>query len=101
MTMSISATPQAKALANSNWLESGRRFAATPRTMINPVCTAKAAQNMYSANLSSLSFLNAVPVNSRMTATPYITSAIKNIAFMVYPSLLPFVPARDISAPNS
>ena len=63
------ATPQAKPLENSNWFDSGRRFAAMPRATMNTVCSAKAAINVIQAARSSFSFRKAVPVNSRTTET--------------------------------
>ena len=64
-----SATPQAKPLANSNWFDSGRRFAATPRATRKTLCSAKAARKAIQAARSSLFFRKAVPENSRITET--------------------------------
>ena len=66
--ISIRATPQAKALANSNWFDSGRRFAVTPRAMRKTVCSAKAARNTSHDARSSFSLLKAVPENCSTTA---------------------------------
>ena len=107
ITTSIRATPQANALANSNWFDRGRRFAAMPRATIKARWTAKAARKTIHAVFRNLSFLNAVPVNSRITAIPYSANAAKNSAFMLFPPScsvhIPEIPhpVRSACAPAS